>query len=62
MAANSISKLMLNYLTLLACGNVVKQAFYTPNVAQINDYVWGGLLTLWLFYQLYKHKKWETKK
>lgn len=59
---NTISKLLLNYLTLLACGNVVKQIFYTEKISQINDYVLGGLLTLWLFYKLYKNMKWETKK
>ena len=59
---NTISKLLLNYLTLLACGNVVKQVFYTENIAQINDYVWGGLLTVWLFYKLYKSTKWGIPK
>lgn len=61
-APNTISKLLLNYLTLLACGNVVKQIFYTQNISQINDYVWGGLLTVWLIYKLYKNSKWEIPK
>lgn len=59
---DSISKLLLNYLTLLAWGNLAKQVFYTKEISQINDYVWGGLLTVWLFYKLYKNMKWETKK
>jgi len=61
-APGSISKLLLNYLTLLAWGNLVKQAFYNENISQINDYVWGGLLTVWLIYKLYKNIKWEIPK
>lgn len=59
--AKGFRKLMLSWLTLLAWGNVVKQIFYNPHLAQINDYVWGSIVTAWLIYKLIK-LKWATQK
>jgi Na+/citrate or Na+/malate symporter len=59
--ANGFRNLLLKYLTLLAWGNVVKQVFYNPHLAQINDYVWGGIVTAWLIYKSVK-LKWATRK
>lgn len=36
----------LMYLFWLAFGNIIKQLFYTKTLKQINDYYWGGLVTL----------------
>ena len=59
--ANGFRKIVLSYLSLLAAGNVIKQVFYDPRLAQINDYVWGGLVTAWLIYKLVK-LRWATRK
>ncbi len=60
-ANDTVNYLLLKYLTLLSWGNLAKQVFYTDSIAQINDYVWGGLLTLWLFYKLGERRKNKTK-
>jgi len=54
--------LFLTYLLLLSCGNLIKQAFYTDTIKQINDYFWGGLVTAWLLINLKMHSKWATRK
>jgi hypothetical protein len=53
-------KLFLTYLLLLAYGNLVKQVFYSDILKQINDYIWGGLVTLWLLYNIKNNLKWQT--
>jgi hypothetical protein len=53
---------LTDYLLLLSLGNIVKQVFYSDNIAQINDYFWGGLVTVRLLFKLKKHLKWETRK
>jgi hypothetical protein len=50
--------LIVNYLLLLSYGNIVKQVLYTDEIAQVNDYIWGGLVTIWLLINLVKVKKW----
>jgi hypothetical protein len=47
--------LLLSYLLLLSYGNIIKQMFYTDNIKQINDYIWGGLVTVWLLYKIKKY-------
>lgn len=42
-----IINLFLEYIVLLAAGNVIKQVFYySDEVKQVNDLIWGGLVTL----------------
>ena len=55
-----IIKIWLGWVLLLACGNVIKQVFFSDLMKQINDYVWGGLITLWLIISIIL--KWETRK
>lgn len=50
--------LFVNYLLLLSYGNIVKQVMYTERIKQVNDYIWGGLVTVWLLFNLIKLKKW----
>lgn len=39
----------LDYIVLLAGGNVIKQVFYyNDTIQQINDYWWGSLISAWL--------------
>lgn len=49
----------LDYITLLAAGNLIKQIFYNSHtVKQINDYIFGALITAWLIIQLI----WDNRK
>lgn len=52
--------LFMNYLLLLSYGNIIKQVLYSDRMEQINDYIWGGLVTVWLIIKLIKVKRWET--
>lgn len=45
-------KIFLTYLLLLAGGNVIKQVFYSDSLKQVNDYIFGGLVTIWLIVNL----------
>lgn len=45
---NRFIKLFLTWLFLLAYGNVIKQIFYSPTMSQVNDYLWGSLVSVWL--------------
>lgn len=45
-------KVFVTYLLLLAAGNIIKQIFYSDSIKQINDYVFGGLVTIWLIVNL----------
>jgi len=45
-------KAFFDWLVMLAAGNVVKQLFYSEKLAQINDYVFGAIITVWLIYKL----------
>ncbi len=52
---------MVDYFWLLALGNLVKQIFYNSRtVKEVNDYWWGGLVTLWLIINLIR--LWVTQK
>lgn len=42
------------YLFALSIGNIIKQVFYSETIEQINDYIWGGLVTLILLIFLVK--------
>lgn len=56
-------RLVVNYLFILSCGNIVKQVFYTDKIKQINDYVFGGLVTIvfiFLFGQLWATQKQQS--
>lgn len=57
-----ITRLLVQYLFILSLGNIVKQLFYSEQIKQINDYIFGGVVTVWLFLTLIKTKQWETKK
>lgn len=59
MVKRSYEKAAVDWLITLSAGNIVKQGFYTETIAQINDYVFGALVTLWLFFKL--GKIWATK-
>jgi len=54
---NKVYHIFLEYLVLLSYGNLVKQVFYTDTLKQINDYVWGGIVTIFLIYKIIK---WAT--
>lgn len=45
--------ILLEWLLLLAAGNIIKQLFYTETIKQVNDYVWGALLTINLTHKLF---------
>lgn len=46
---------LLDYVLLLASGNVIKQIFYySEDIKQINDYAFGALATIWLIIMLIK--------
>lgn len=45
-------KIFVTYLLLLAGGNIIKQLFYSDSMKQINDYFFGGLVTIWLIVNL----------
>jgi len=51
--------LWVTWLVILAAGNVVKQVFYSEKIKQINDYAFGGLVTIWLIINLIR---WEIRK
>lgn len=54
-----IDDLFLEYIVLLAAGNIVKQVFYNNHtIKQVNDYVWGSLLTIILLSRIL----WEIRK
>lgn len=63
------TKYCLWYLEILASGNIVKQSFYTENIFQWNDYLWGGICSFGLVFMLArnyliqrkKNKKWATR-
>lgn len=48
-----VAHIFMQYFFILSCGNIVKQVFYTPDLAQINDYVFGGMVTVWLLHKLF---------
>ena len=53
----------IEYLMLLAGGNIVKQIFYSDAIKQINDYIWGGFLTAILIIRLWViHKQQHGKR
>ena len=52
-----VHHIFLEYLLLLSYGNLVKQVFYSNILKQVNDYIWGGLVTIYLIYKLIK---WAT--
>lgn len=54
--------LFMSYLVLLAAGNFIKQLFYSENVKQLNDLYWGGLISLWLIFNLLIKTRWEIRK
>lgn len=56
------SFIFICYFLWLARGNLVKQVFYTDTIKQVNDYIWGALVTGWLLFKLKKHLKWATLK
>lgn len=50
----------LDYVVLLAAGNVIKQIFYYSYVIkEVNDYVYGILLTVWLIARIIA---WEIRR
>ena len=53
-------EVFLSYFILLAGGNIVKQLFYTDKIKQINDYVWGGIVTAWLIYKLWSIQRQQS--
>lgn len=46
--------LFFTYFSILAISNVLKQAFYQPEMKQLNDYILGIGATLWLAINLIK--------
>lgn len=56
-----ITHFFLTSLVLLAAGNLIKQLFYTENIKQLNDYLFGGLIFLWLLINLTIKIRWGTK-
>lgn len=45
--SSKVTQLCIDYFCVLALGNIVKQVcYYNDTVKQINDYIWGGLITL----------------
>lgn len=49
---------LFDYFILLSAGCVIKELFYESKIIkQLNDYVWGGLLTVGLIIAL-----WATRK
>lgn len=52
-----ISSVFMMYFIWLAFGNLIKQVFYSPKVSIINDYYFGGAMTLILIVRL-----WATRK
>lgn len=46
-------KAFLEYFVLLAIGNLIKQIFYSENMRQLNDYYWGGFLSVYLIIKLW---------
>lgn len=56
---HAVTRMFLWYLMLLASGNIVKQVFYTEKIKQINDYIWGSLVTLWLLISIIR---WAIRK
>lgn len=44
--------ILVQYFIFLAGGNIVKQLFYTERIKQANDFIWGGIVTIWLIYKL----------
>lgn len=44
----------IRYFIFLAAGNVVKQVLYNETIDQINDYIWGAIITLILIIALIK--------
>jgi hypothetical protein len=68
--ANQYISYLLDYVWLLAAGNVVKQVCYDyDDVKKINDYVFGSVATVrmlfllgrYYFIQRKKNNKWETR-
>ena len=56
---NKIINYLLDYLAILALGNIVKQVFYyNDTIKQVNDYIWGGLVTIGLLIMIV----WEIRK
>ena len=55
---NKIAHYFLEWLLLLSYGNLIKQIFYSDILKQINDYIWGGFVTLILIYKIIK---WASK-
>lgn len=47
----------IDYFVVLAAGNVIKQMFYSEKMKQINDYYFGGLMTLVLIITLWVNRK-----
>lgn len=46
-------RVFLEYFVLLAIGNLIKQIFYSENLKVLNDYYWGGFLTVYLIVKLW---------
>lgn len=40
---------LLEYFMLLSIGSVIKEMFYSYTIKQINDYYWGGFVTVFYF-------------
>lgn len=54
-----IDGFFLDYIVLLAGGNIVKQVFYYNNtVSQVNDYIWGLVITIILIIRII----WEIRR
>lgn len=52
-----ITDYFLDYILLLAAGNIIKQVcYYNGTVAEVNDLYWGAALTLWLIARIIKLK------
>lgn len=55
--SDQITIYLLDYLWILAVGNLIKQIFYYSNtIKQVNDYAWGGLISLWLIFMIIREK------
>lgn len=53
---------LFKYFLILSYGNIVKQILYTDRIKQVNDYFWGGFVTVWLLFNLLKLKNGRPSK
>lgn len=50
-------RIFIDYFVVLAAGNVLKELLFNPTVKELNDYWFGGLVTLVLIITLWVNRK-----